>query len=527
MTNIETIRLLLVEDDSVDCRQIVRQLRDERCEFIVQHAETLHSAVDKLQSERFDVIISDLHLPDSAGLETVSELRRACARTPIIVLTALEDERVERDIMAVKAQDYLVKGEFGGRAIARAVLHVVQRQQAMDEITELILEQEQSKQQLAEQAELLQRKNERLQQVNKTAQEFVDHVSHDFRTPLTVIKDYATIIREGMVGDINDDQRLMLDKVSIRVDDLNIMVDDLLDVSKLESGLLGAWRRVCRVEDVVDRAVSMLSQRACVKNVALEVDLEPDLPEVYCDCDKVGRVITNLAVNAIKFAGDGGKVKLWAKADESERQVVVGVTDDGPGIDESALEQIFQRFEQLDGMPTSSKGFGLGLSIAQQLCRLNLGELNVESQLGLGSTFSFGLPMNRPAEILRRWLASKSKTTDALHAVEVAIDSDDAQPTCDEFDQFLNCLLRRNDLLFRIAADRWLIVISAPEQEQQLWFARAEKEFDRTNRNRPLGTLPEYQATRRCRWNSQDSHESIVQDFQSIFEEAELEVPIT
>jgi signal transduction histidine kinase len=141
-----------------------------------------------------------------------------------------------------------------------------------------------------------------------------------------------------MVGDINHEQRTMLDRVAVRADDLNNMVEDLLDVSKLEAGLLGAWRRNVHVREIIERAEPLLRQRAQAQEIQLDISCENSLPAVYCDADKVGRVITNLVVNALKFAGTQGqgRVRLWAEADPSGHQVVMGVTDDGPGIDQEA-----------------------------------------------------------------------------------------------------------------------------------------------------------------------------------------------
>lgn len=512
-----TIKVLLLEDDADDHRLITRQLQNQRCHFVIDWEETLEAAVEKLSRRTYDIVLTDLSVPDSVGLPTVSQLRQHCGQSPIIVLTSLDDGDIGSDILAAGAQDYLVKGELGGRMVTRAILHAVQRQESVNEVNALVMELEQSQMLLQEQAELLKKKNRRLRRLYKTAQEFVDNVSHDFRTPLTVIKDYVAIIREGMVGSINEEQEAMLDKVGVRADDLNNMVDDLLDVSKLESGLLGAWRRNVQVKEIVDRVESLLQQRAQVRHVELVVECEGDLPDVYCDAEKVGRVITNLAINAIKFSGEHGKVRLWVEADPTGQQIVVGVTDNGPGIEKKSLEQIFQRFRQLEKPVTSTqKGFGLGLNIAQQLCRLNLGELGVQSQLGKGSTFSFTIPMAVPKEVLRRWLSMHESRTDSLCVLEIVASNNGNSSAVDDFDRFLNCLLRRDDLLFRTGDNRWLLVMVVPKSESGNWGKRAQKEFERTNRNRPLGPLPEYQTKIIRDWDPQEKPEAILQSFEAV-----------
>jgi DNA-binding response OmpR family regulator len=185
----ETIKVLLLEDDADDYRLIDRQLRDQRYIFVIDWVETLAAALEKLDRQSFDIVLSDLSVPDSRGFETVSMLNKHCGQAPLIVLTGMVDDDIEKNILQVGAQDYLVKGQSDGGTVTRAVLHAVQRQQSLNEVNTLVSELEHSKQLLQQQTRLLGKKNRRLRRLYKTAQEFVDNVSHDFRTPLTVIKD--------------------------------------------------------------------------------------------------------------------------------------------------------------------------------------------------------------------------------------------------------------------------------------------------------------------------------------------------
>lgn len=514
----QTISILLVEDDSDDYRLVAKQLREQQRAFKIDWAESLSIAVDKLSEASFDIILTDLSLPDCAGFETPARLRSQAQGTPIIVLTSLDDDCMEQDLLESGAQDYLVKGELSGRATLRAIQHAIQRQRMQNELASLLSEREEHRLLMQQQANLLKRKNRHLQRLYKTGQEFVDNVSHDFRTPLTVIKDYVSIIREGMVGDVNEQQQAMLDKVSVRADDLNNMVDDLLDASKLESGLSGAWRRSVSIYTIVERAQSLLEQRGQVKNVEITVECEPGLENVYCDADMVGRVITNLAVNAIKFSGEGGKVRLWVQGEPSKHQVVVGVTDSGPGIDSEALSQIFERFSQADNQLKSTiKGFGLGLNIANQFCRINLGELQVKSQLGKGSTFYFTLPIADPPEVFSRWMQSQCSPDDTLQLVHVAIENQCEESLANEFDSFLNCYLRKCDVLFRTTHGEWLLVLAGPESEADRWSRRIRDEYQKHNRNRPMGPLPAFQAETLTKWNPRLMRSEVLQDFREFY----------
>jgi len=518
-----TISVLLLEDDRNDYNIAIRQLRSQRYRFDVDWAATLADAMALLGQNTYDVVLTDLNVPDSEGLDTVSELKSRCLSTPIIVLTGVDDEEFESQILDAGAQDYLIKGELCGRLATRAIVSAALRQQSTNQMNRLVAELESSQLLLQEQAQLMQDKNQRLSQLYNTAQEFVDNVSHDFRTPLTVIKDYVNIVREGMVGEISTEQKEMLGKVSVRADDLNNMVDDMLDISKLEAGLLCAWRRDVSVADIMNSAEALLNQRAQVRRVDLEVDCEANLAEVYCDAEKVVRVITNLAVNAIKFAGVPGKVRLWAESDTVNQQVVIGVTDNGPGIDSQSIQKIFQRFQQLDsGIRSTLKGYGLGLNIAQQLCRLNLGELGVQSQVGKGSTFSFTLPLASPREVFRRWLALHTTCQESLRVVEVTIADTSTTAEADEFDSFLSCLLRRDDLLLRTSSQRWLLVMADLPSEECGWRERAANEFDKSNRNRPLGPLPSYKAETCCEWRAAEGGDRIAKQFDELLDHGSL-----
>ena len=287
------------------------------------------------------------------------------------------------------AQDYLLKHEVEPKLLARSLRFAIERQRtaALESCIE----------QLAAAQVLLKKKNRRLAKLNRTVHEFVDNVSHEFRTPLTVIKEYASLVKDGVVGAVSDEQKQMLTIVEDRADDLNTMVDDMLDVSKLEAGLLRVDRRICQVADIVARVWPARECKAAVRGVQLEFQLDPKLEAVFCDPEKAGRVLTNLVTNAIKFCGQPGRVWLNCDREPDGAGVRLSVRDNGHGISPENQRAIFLRFKQLsESIRSSTKGFGLGLNIAKKLVELNLGEITVESEIGRGSTFAFTLPKARP-----------------------------------------------------------------------------------------------------------------------------------
>jgi signal transduction histidine kinase len=469
------VKVLLVEDDAGDAEVVKRLLaKSPRTPFHLEWAQTIGGAEEALQTDGFDVLLLDLGLPPAHDLEGLNKLHDLDARVPIIIVTDQNDETMALRALQEGAQDYLIKGNLTTDHLARAIRHATERQNLVSR--------------LADSRIILENRNKRLAKLYRTAHKFVDNVSHEFRTPLTVIKEYVSIIRDGIVGDVCDEQRQMLAVVEDRADDLNTMVDDMLDVSKLEAGLLGVYRKRCQPEEIVARVRPALERKASTKGVELEWDIEADLPPLYCDGEKAGRVLINLSINAIKFCGQPGRVRVSCHRCPDGGGVEISVSDNGPGISAENQQAIFRRFKQLsESVRSSTKGFGLGLSIAKELAEANLGEIRVDSQPGHGSTFSFTLPVADAPEIMRRYLHRIGEIRNGpqrLSVVRAEIDESICERLADEVDTFLSCLLRYNDLVLRVASRAWLIVLPVPESEVKAFRQRAEKALGETNRNR-------------------------------------------
>jgi hypothetical protein len=487
----KTVRLLVVDDDPIDLELTKRLLTGSiRMAFEIETAQRLDDASRLIGERCFDVMLLDLNLPGTHGLATIETIRQQNDQLPILVLSGLSDEETALQSLDHGAQDYLVKGQVTTDILVSAIRYAIQRQQLLKDLW-------------AAKA-LVEKKNRHLAEMYETAHRFVDNVSHEFRTPLTVIKEYASLIRDGLVGPITDEQASFLDIVSARADDLNTMVDDMLDVGKLEAGRLGAWRHNCRVADIVERLRVSLERKAAIKGISLAIDLAESLPDVYCDEEKVGRVIINLTINAIKFCDENGAVNIAARQHPHSSGVLITVSDDGPGIKAEDLEMIFERFKQCSNhVRSSSKGFGLGLNIAKELVDLNFGEMHVESLPGQGSTFSFTLPPADPREVLRRYvrrLRDVQSDSAWVSAVVAQIDEATDSSAAADVDSCLNSLLRRYDLLFRLDPCHWLLVLAASADESVQFLAASAKTLQDINRNRPQGPLPQIALQREGSW---------------------------
>ena len=378
---------------------------------------------------------------------------------------------------------------------------------------------------LCESNEALEEKNRRLAELCDLAQHFLDHVSHEFRAPLTVIREFATILRDGLAGATNDEQRKYLDVVVNRVDDLVLMVNDLLDSSRLEAGLLTVARKPCRLSDIVARISTTLERKAIAENITLDIKVDDGLPTAYCDPEKIGRVLVNLTVNAIKFSDEGGHVHLWAREDAGRSQILCGVTDDGPGIAKEDQGVVFERFRQIEGNTRAgTKGFGLGLNIAKELVELNFGEITVESEPGHGSTFSFTIPTAEPCHVIRRYLDFCTRQPSGSSSVSLltgALDASIGRQLADAVEGFLQQLLRPTDLMFRVASHKWVLAVRAREDDANRMITRIEKAWTESDRTEPAGKLPQVRLAVGGAWRVHEQYDELVAAFQHALHRAE------
>lgn len=269
---------------------------------------------------------------------------------------------------------------------------------------------------LAESVAVIEHQNGELSRLAERAHRVVDDVSHEFRTPLSVIKEFASIIADGLAGPVSEQQTEYLRIMDGAVVDLNHMVEDLLDSSKLRAGRLRVERRGHTVESILSAARTPLSRKASMRSITLEERVPEGLPRVFADEEKVRRIVSNLVSNAVKFSPERSTISITAECGEGGDEVVLSVIDQGPGLSAEDIDHLFGRFEQTSsGRSAAAKGFGLGLSIARELAWLNLGRLGVESKRGKGARFWFSLPVDEPTAVLRHFFEAV-RAGDAVNA---------------------------------------------------------------------------------------------------------------
>lgn len=336
----------------------------------------------------------------------------------------------------------------------------------------------------------LQKKNEKLTKLTETAHRFVDNVAHDFRTPLTVVKEFTSIIADGLGGPVTDQQEEYLGFIVSATRDLAQMVDDFLDSSKLKAGVLRVDREPVEVSHIFELVRSMLRTRACVKKIRLIEEVSPGLAPVFADAEKVERVVVNLAVNAIKFSREGGEVTLWAKPG-ADGGAQIGITDYGPGLTEHDLSVIFERFKQVGDIErASTKGFGLGLNIAKELVWLNLGTIHVDSEYGKGSTFSFTLPPCDSAVIARCYLDRLSELSDPPIRMAI-LEIQPTTPTADieQVRRFVSSTCHSTDLILMGSEGASVLAIGSTLEPDQ-WVQRLRQAQEMAQKEGKSKDLP-------------------------------------
>jgi len=391
--------LLLIEDNPGDADLVRLRLVEGKSDLDVTFADRLSTGLDSLSRNLPAVVLLDLNLPDSHGAETFRNVLKRAPGVPIVVLSGQDDEELAVKAVHQGVQDYLVKGNFDSKQLARAMRYAMERQALL---TSLDMSRKQQ----------LQFKDQ-----------FLSHVSHELRTPLSCIHQFVTILLDGLAGPISGDQREHLETVMRSATQLHSMIGHLLEAARAETGKIRIEPRCLVIDNVGQQAVSMMRASARNKQVGLEFAADNRIGLVHADPGRALQIFINLIDNAIKFTPPGGSVTVKAFLVEADPTCVyISVVDTGQGISPESKALIFERmYQDPNAVDSSRKGLGLGLYIVQELVRLHGGRIWVESQLSQGSTFTFTLPLFSLAKMLFPVIIDQGHLREALTLVSIAL----------------------------------------------------------------------------------------------------------
>lgn len=401
--------VLQVDDSEADAAYVrmLLQSSNSHMRFEVSTAGDLRGAIKILGERTFDLILLDLGLPDSVGIETFSRIQEQC-HTPVVVLSGHDDEELAVAAVNHGAQDYLPKNGLSTAELLRAIRHSIERFRLLSELEEA--------KRTAEAA-------------NQAKTDFLAVMSHEFRTPMN-----------GILGGLNllssvcsEAQALELIGMMRQCADSQLaLIGDVLEISKIEAGAVDLLFEPFSPRDLVASVISAVSFAAQDKGLRLEVELDPEVPkELVSDARRVRQILMNLVGNAVKFTEEG-HVCIRVSC-ERPGLVTFRVSDTGIGIAPGDIETIFDTFTQVDSSyGRRYQGTGLGLAICRRLVGILGGEISVTSQEGVGSVFSF--------TIERR---ENGQSEEAVEAEELEVGAEFAQ------DYPLNVLVVEDNELVR------------------------------------------------------------------------------
>jgi signal transduction histidine kinase len=398
----KALRVLVVEDNAGDVRLLREMFRNEKADsFELTHLLRMSDAEVHLAKGGVDIVLLDMGLPDGHGLETVRRARAAAPGVPVIVLTGLDDEALAASAMTEGAQDYLIKGQIENRALPRALRHAIERYRMQAD------------------ADLV-----RTQQI-QFKDEFLSHVSHELRSPLAAIYQFSTILLDNLVGELNPEQHESLEIVLRNVKQLQAMIDDLLEVTRVQAGKMVIEPQCASVSDAVAYAIDTLQRVATGKGVTVSSDMGGLLASASADPLRLRQILVILMDNAIKFTPAKGTVKVRASIFESTpSHLLIEVIDSGCGITPEMTGRIFERLFQASETDASGrKGLGLGLYICKELVTRQGGQIWAKSTLGEGTIISVTLPIFSLSHLIGPVLQMKRAADSPLTLVVTEIGS--------------------------------------------------------------------------------------------------------
>ncbi len=389
------MKVLLVEDNPGDANLVRTYLREAWTSTIdITCAEDLSSALASLEAGDFDIVLTDLALPDSDRTQTFDHIRDAATDVAIIVLTGCGD--YEDALRAVRhgAQDYLVKGEVTPSELARAVRYSVERK-----AIEKALERSRAglEREVMLRTEELRDANLALSHAMHAKDEFMASMSHELRTPLNSIIGFSGLMLQGLAGDLNEEQAKQLTMVSRSAHHLLDLINQILDLSRLDAGKAEIESTEFSPLELMENVVASVQPQATDKGIGLEFSAE-GLPDGVClDKVRLEQILLNLLGNAVKFTEEG---TVTVRAVHDGSTLTVSVADTGSGIEREDVDYIFEDFYQVRASGSERcPGTGLGLPIARRLARLMGGDITVETAVGKGSQFTVAIPAPCPKDV--------------------------------------------------------------------------------------------------------------------------------
>jgi len=374
---------ILVVEDEVGIRATLCAILED-AGYKVIGLDKGAEALEMIRNQPFNVVITDTRLPDVDGMEILELAKEIDPDVAVIVMTGYASLETAVEAVNEGAYAYFVK-PANVDEMKTTIINALRQQRLSRENKRLVDDLQWSN-------KLLFEANKQLKKTTDAKSVFLASMSHELRTPLNVIIGFSELMIDEVPGEINEEQRQCLNDVLSSSKHLLSLINEVLDLSKIESGKVELRLSNIVLTKVIESLKSTLMPILAPRKQSLDIEIEEGLPPVYADKAKLRQVFLNLLTNAIKYTSDGGKLKIEAVRDGDWCQV--SVIDNGTGIKKEDQERIFEPFTQIDVLPQEKReGTGLGLAISKQLVEMSGGKIWVESEYGKGSQFTFTVPL--------------------------------------------------------------------------------------------------------------------------------------
>ena len=379
----QDIKVLLIEDNLAEARLLKEILKgNEKKEFHLVNVSRLSEAISLLQQTNFDVILLDLTLPDSQGLESLAPLLITAPKLPIVVLTNTNDDNLALQALRQGAQDYLIKREVSLEILTRSLCYAIERKQMEEALRE---SNEALKMSVIERTNQL----EKAQELNQLKTEFVSMLSHDFRNPLNKILLSAGLLEESRDRLTKDQQVSYFRMIRSAIKDMDQLLTEVLLIGRADSGRLYCQFDPVDLLDYCQKLVESFTVKP-EPQLAIIFQIEGSLERGLWDINLIKHILTNLLGNALKYSPQGNPVEF--KIIVESEQVVFKIIDRGIGIPSKDQENLFKPFYRGSNVD-NIQGTGLGLAIVGRCVEAHKGQIHLESEEGKGTKITVILPI--------------------------------------------------------------------------------------------------------------------------------------
>ena len=381
------LQILLVDDDEIYLQVVQRLLR--RCHRYTYDVRTVtggEEAIKIASTNTFDVLLIDYHLDGISGPECLNAMRAeqssVAGKPPAILCTADGSESTAREALKADADDYLPKAKINANSLSRSIANVVTKHRLTCAVEQQFLE--------------LKEMNQQLEQKNREIGHFYQTMSHEVKTPLASAREFLSLVHDGVAGEVNPQQVEFLNYALMSCDQLTRHFDDLIDITRLNLKKLPINMRSCSIDDILKISVGSCASVVRERGGAIVIRKDISIDTINVDQDRIIQVLGNLVGNAVKYSDEQPQIEIGIDLDASENSIQFTVSDNGCGVSEEHASQIFDKLYQVGSAKVEclGAGLGLGLSIAKEIVSQHGGEIWMRSELGVGSTFYFTLPVH-------------------------------------------------------------------------------------------------------------------------------------